>query len=65
MHKKMLTCVHYDETLCYWLFETKGEVVELLEKGKREEKENRTLCSLEPNPEEEWVQLWPNSKQAE
>jgi hypothetical protein len=49
---KVLTHVHYGETLCDWQYRSKGEVIELIEKGKEKKEGDRTLCWLRPDPEE-------------
>jgi hypothetical protein len=50
MLEKMLTHVHYGETLCCWRFGIKGGIVEMLEKEKEEEDGDRTLHLLGPDP---------------
>ena len=50
MLEKLLTHVHYGETLCGWQLGSKGEVVEVLEKQKEEKCRERTLVSVETGP---------------
>jgi hypothetical protein len=42
--------VHYGETLYGWLYRSKGEVTELVEKEKGKGEEDRTHCWLRPDP---------------